>query len=144
MHFCTVFIQKSSSINVGLYLYRHMMRVRFLIILILLFFIPFPGLLKVSAQVQQSRILILLDGSSSMINKWDGDLTRFKAAGDIILKLIDSVYKVNKDVEFSLRVYGHQHTVSENDCHDTRNEVMFSKDNIPKCSFDWLTCNLWV
>ena len=111
------------------------MHIRLFWIFIFLLFHMYSAQAQVAGQVQQSRILILLDGSSSMVNKWEGDKDRFKAAGEIILKLMDSVYKVNKDVEFSLRVYGHQHTVSENDCHDTRNEVMFSKDNYTQMQF---------
>ena len=77
----------------------------------------------------QSRVLILLDESSSMIQPWASGKEKYKAAREIIMKLMDSVYAVNRDVEFSLRVFGHQHTVPENDCYDTRNEVPFSRDN---------------
>jgi hypothetical protein len=35
---------------------------------------------------------------------------------------------INEDVEFGLRVYGHQHTIGEQDCYDSKREVMFSKD----------------
>ncbi len=77
----------------------------------------------------QPRILILLDKSSSMINKWDGGKQKSKAADEIILRLIDSIYAVNKNVEFSLRVFGAQYTVAENNCRDTKNEVPFRKDN---------------
>ncbi|MBL7682532.1 MAG: VWA domain-containing protein [Flavipsychrobacter sp.] len=80
--------------------------------------------------VKQPRILILLDGSSSMNYEWTGGETRFKAASRIILALMDSMYKINKDVEFALRVYGHQYPSQDNNCFDTRLEVMFSKDNI--------------
>jgi len=64
-----------------------------------------------------------------MINTWDGGRQKSKVADEIVLKIMDSVYKLNRDVEFSLRVFGHQSTVDENNCHDTRNEVAFSKDN---------------
>jgi hypothetical protein len=84
--------------------------------------------------VKQPRILILLDGSSSMGNKWIGNERRFDAASRIITALIDSLYKVNKDVEFALRVYGHQYPAQENNCYDTRREVMFSKDNLTQMS----------
>lgn len=84
--------------------------------------------------VKQPRILILLDGSSSMGNKWIGNERRFDAASRIITSLIDSLYKVNKDVEFALRVYGHQYPAQENNCYDTRREVMFSKDNFTQMS----------
>lgn len=77
----------------------------------------------------QPRVLILLDKSSSMINLWDGGRQKSKVANELILRLMDSIYVVNKDVEFSLRVFGHQYTVAENNCRDTRNEVPFRKDN---------------
>ncbi|GAA4462677.1 hypothetical protein GCM10023093_09760 [Nemorincola caseinilytica] len=60
---------------------------------------------------------------------WEGNRIKTKVADELILRLMDSVYRVNSDVEFSLRVFGHQSTVQENDCHDTRNEVPFAKDN---------------
>ncbi|HXS38456.1 MAG TPA: hypothetical protein VN721_17265 [Flavipsychrobacter sp.] len=84
--------------------------------------------------VKQPRILILLDESASMVNKWYGDKERYKAADQIILNLMDSIYKVNDQVEFSLRAFGHQHGVPQNDCYDTKNEVMFSKDNYTQMS----------
>ncbi len=80
--------------------------------------------------IRQPRILILLDGSSSMSYEWQNGEKRFDAAARIIISLIDSVYKVNKDVEFALRVYGHQSPAQNNNCYDTKLEVMFSKDNI--------------
>lgn len=82
-----------------------------------------------AAVTTQPRILILLDRSSSMTLPWEGNRVKTKVADELILRLMDSVYRVNKDVEFSLRVFGHQSTVPENDCHDTRNEVPFGKDN---------------
>lgn len=78
---------------------------------------------------KKNRILLLLDGSSSMVADWNAGTTRFKTAGDLISKLMDSVYSFNPDVEFALRVYGHQHSVPEHNCYDTKREVMFSKDN---------------
>jgi hypothetical protein len=78
----------------------------------------------------QSRILILLDESSSMAQQWGSHKTgKYIVADSIIIKLMDSIYSVNPDVEFSLRVFGHQHPVQEKDCYDTKNEVWFSKDN---------------
>ncbi|MBL7720075.1 MAG: VWA domain-containing protein [Flavipsychrobacter sp.] len=81
------------------------------------------------APSKQSRILILLDGSSSMVDEWNNKNSRYKAAEQVILALMDSVYAVNKDVEFGLRVFGHQHSVTERNCFDTQNEVAFSKNN---------------
>jgi hypothetical protein len=77
----------------------------------------------------QSRILILLDESSSMIKPWANGQPKYKVADELILRLMDSVYAVNRDVEFSLRVFGHQSTVEENNCYDTKNEVPFAKYN---------------
>ena len=84
---------------------------------------------QIQGEYVQSRILILLDESSSMIQQWSGTKPKYKAADELIMRLMDSVYAVNSNVEFSLRVFGHQHTVEEHDCYDTRNEVGFSKDN---------------
>lgn len=75
------------------------------------------------------RILILMDGSSSMMKEWEGNQIRFEAAGKIVDKLMDSIYSVNKNVEFALRVYGHQSPTSRNNCYDSKLEVRFSKNN---------------
>jgi hypothetical protein len=64
-----------------------------------------------------------------MTLKWQSGQIKYNAAKQLILKLMDSVYSVNKDVEFSLRVFGHQYTVPQNNCKDTKNEVPFRKDN---------------
>src|SRR4051812_38873324 len=84
---------------------------------------------QAQGELTQSRVLILLDESSSMLQKWPNGKEKYKAAQDVILKLMDSVYAVNGQVEFSLRVFGHQHTFDEQNCLDTKNEVPFSKDN---------------
>lgn len=99
----------------------------------LLFLLLTISFFKASAQAEeekQQRILLLLDGSSSMLQPWAKDEVRFKAAGKIITSLIDSIYSVNDQVEFGLRVYGHQHPAQENNCYDTKREVMYSKDNL--------------
>ena len=100
---------------------------------VFLFSISFVAAQK-KEDFKQPRILILLDGSSSMVNEWANGKDRFKVAGNIITNLMDSIYQVNDQVEFSLRVYGHQHNVPENNCVDTRREVMFSKNNITQMS----------
>lgn len=84
---------------------------------------------QLTEQEKNPRILILLDGSSSMLHEWTGDNIRFEAAAKIVDRLMDSVYAVNKKVEFALRVYGHQQPTSKNDCYDSKLEVMFSRDN---------------
>lgn len=77
----------------------------------------------------QPRILFLVDGSSSMLETWQTNQIRFRVAGKIIDQIVDSIYKVNPNVEFGLRVYGHQHTAQENNCFDTKLEVPFGKSN---------------
>ena len=77
----------------------------------------------------QSRVLILLDESSSMIRKWQDGTPKHKAAGKLILELMDSVYKINPQIEFSLRAFGEQSEVKDNNCYDTKNEVPFSREN---------------
>jgi len=97
---------------------------------ILLFtIIVIPAFSQPRSEYKQYRILILLDGSSSMVQQWNEKDSRFQIASHIITRLMDSVYHFNPDVEFALRVYGHQHGVPENNCFDTRREVAFSKDN---------------
>lgn len=83
---------------------------------------------------KQYRVLILLDGSSSMVEPWGEGKSRFSEAGNIILQLMDSIYQMNNQVEFGLRVYGHEHGVTEHNCYDTKREVMFSKDNLTQMS----------
>jgi hypothetical protein len=83
----------------------------------------------------QPRILILLDESSSMLQRWSGGKEKHKVANDIILKLMDSVWSFNENVEFSLRVFGSQSTVPEHNCTDTRNEVPFRKQNRTQMEF---------
>jgi hypothetical protein len=70
-----------------------------------------------------------LDESSSMIQSWPSGKPKYKTADELIVHLMDSIYAVNDQIEFSLRVFGHQHTVPENNCYDTKNEVPFSRDN---------------
>ena len=102
---------------------------RFPALLFGLFLSVFAAVAQEATLPKQPRILILLDGSSSMLQPWEKGEQRFKAAAKIIDKLADSLYSINDQVELALRVYGHQHPAQENNCFDTRKEVMFSKDN---------------
>ena len=76
---------------------------------------------------EQTRILFLLDGSGSMLSKWDGT-TRMGAAKRLLSQLVDSL-QYNTKVELALRVYGHQYDRRLQNCQDTKLEVGFSKDN---------------
>ena len=64
-----------------------------------------------------------------MLQPWGKADYRFQAAGKIISRLMDSIYSLNPNVEFGLRVYGHQSPAQNNDCYDSKQEVMFSKNN---------------
>lgn len=77
---------------------------------------------------EQHRILILLNGSKEMLGKWSESENKYQVSTRLLSSLVDSLYMINEDVEFGLRVYGHQHTVGEQDCYDSKREVMFSKD----------------
>ncbi len=105
------------------------MQIKRFVFILLCVFVTGTSTAQLAGEYMQSRILILLDESSSMTLPWSGGKEKYKAATDLIMRLIDSVYAVNPQVQFGLRVFGHQHTVPENDCYDTRNEVAFSTDN---------------
>ena len=75
------------------------------------------------------RVLFLLDGSSSMSVPYAKGQTRFEKGAATILSIMDSISAKEKDVEFALRVYGHQHPAQEKNCFDTKMEVPFSKAN---------------
>ena len=84
---------------------------------------------QVGDGMKQPRLLILLDESSSMIEPWTKDKLRHKVAEDIIVSLFDSIYGVNRSVEFGLRAFGEQFNVKDSNCYDTKREVSFSMDN---------------
>lgn len=79
---------------------------------------------------QLTRILFILDGSQSMLAKWESG-TKMVVATDILSNMVDSLGKI-KHVEIALRVYGHQKPVPPQDCNDTKLEVPFSKHNTQK------------
>lgn len=75
------------------------------------------------------RVLILLDGSSSMSEDWAPGKSRFQQAGKFIIQLIDSLSQANEQVQFGLRVFGHQYPAQDKNCYDTKREIMFARDN---------------
>ncbi|HTN16971.1 MAG TPA: VWA domain-containing protein [Chitinophagaceae bacterium] len=82
---------------------------------------------KPSAKIP--RVLFLLDGSSSMAEDWTTGRSRFQQAGRFILALVDSLSKANDEVEFGLRVFGHQYPAQQKNCYDTKLEIKFSRYN---------------
>jgi len=79
---------------------------------------------------QLTRILFILDGSQSMLSKWE-DGNKMEVARELLSDMADSLSRVD-NVELALRVYGHQKPVPPQDCNDTKLEVPFSKRNIKK------------
>ena len=105
------------------------MRLRRVILFLLSIFCAVNLCAQPLTDLAQSRILIMLDRSSSMVQSWAGGKEKYKAADELINKLMDSLYAVNPEVEIGLRVFGHQYTAAQNNCYDTKLEVLFSKDN---------------
>jgi hypothetical protein len=105
------------------------MRLPISFIVLFLLLSPIFGLAQQNTSSKIPRVLILLDGSSSMSEEWSPDKTRFQQAGKFILSLIDSLSKANGQVEFGLRVFGHQYPAQDKNCFDTKREVMFARDN---------------
>jgi Ca-activated chloride channel homolog len=105
-------------------------------IVFLLIVLSVLALVKIYAQKPQrlmadkTRILFVLDASGSMLSKWDGDL-RINIAKDKLAMLVDSL-KVNKNLEFALRVYGHQFDSKLKNCKDSKLEVSFEPNNYLK------------
>jgi Ca-activated chloride channel homolog len=75
----------------------------------------------------KTRLLFVLDGSGSMMAKWDNDL-RINIAKDKLTALVDSL-KRNPNIEFALRVYGHQFEAKQKNCKDSKLEVGFAPAN---------------
>lgn len=111
------------------------MKLRAVILSVFCFSLIFRASAQDAKDYSQSRILFLLDESSSMLQQWSNGKPKYKMANEIINRLMDSVSAVNGGVQYSLRVFGNQHTVPEHDCTDTRNEVPFSPDNRTQMSF---------
>ncbi len=79
---------------------------------------------------KKSRILFLLDASSSMTYPWNSQYKRFDVASNILLHIIDSIYTINNEVEFAVRAYGTDHPAQELNCTDTKLEVPFNFQNV--------------
>ena len=71
----------------------------------------------------KTHVLLILDCSSSMWDKWQSD-SKIKVTQAVLLKFMDSLSHQN-DVEFAMRVFGH---LNKSD-RGTRLEVPFEYDN---------------
>jgi hypothetical protein len=103
-------------------------KVKVLLALLLLFL--YPHLAYAQEDNIQPRILILLDGSGSMRQPLADGQEKFKVGCEVLMRIVDSIHAINPGTQFSLRVFGHQHPVSENDCHDSRQEVPYARNNM--------------
>ncbi|WP_460614401.1 vWA domain-containing protein [Hymenobacter seoulensis] len=74
-----------------------------------------------------TRILFLLDASGSMLAPWEGK-PRMDVAKSMLARMVDSL-NTYPNLELGLRVYGHLHDKSENNCEDSRLEVAFAPKN---------------
>jgi len=81
------------------------------------------------AKARDKRIIIILDASAPMLSTWNGSMNKYDAASVFISKLQDSLYTIDEDVQFCLRLYGHLYPANMQNCRDSRLEVYFSKDN---------------
>lgn len=79
-------------------------------------------------QPVKTRILLVLDGSGSMGEQWGGR-TKWEIAKEILFEAIDSTERANPNVEFGLRVFGHQSPKALHDCLDSKFEVPFGRSN---------------
>lgn len=82
-----------------------------------------------ATQEKPARILFLLDASGSMGQMWGKKETRFEAASRIIVSIMDSIYAVNNEVSFAVRVFGAQYPAAEKNCYDSKLEVPFNYQN---------------
>lgn len=78
-----------------------------------------------------TRILIIFDASTSMMERWEGTV-KFTKAKELLNELLDSLYIVQQqqDLEVAFRVYGHQSPDHLMDCRDSKLEVSFGANTI--------------
>jgi Ca-activated chloride channel homolog len=77
-----------------------------------------------------TRILFIFDASKSMWTRWQSD-TKIAIAQRILSNLLDSLQSY-PELQLGLRVYGHQKNFPPQDCDDSRLEIPFAYNNIPK------------
>ncbi|MFI5171807.1 MAG: VWA domain-containing protein [Chitinophagales bacterium] len=101
---------------------------RILLGIFILFTVGSYGQTKTPGNVK--RILILLDGSGSMVDPWN-KTNKWEVAKRLVIKTIDSIQKAEPDVEIGLRVFGHQNPRVAHDCKDSKLEVAIGKNSAP-------------
>lgn len=76
---------------------------------------------------KKTRLLFLLDASGSMQAKWE-ESQRWQVAKTMLARMADSLDSY-ANLEIALRAYGHQSTVNQKNCKDTKLEVPFAPHN---------------
>lgn len=76
---------------------------------------------------EKTRILFLLDGSGSMLARWENTY-RIAVAKRLLIDLVDSL-RSDQNLELALRIYGHQYDRRLRRCDDTKLEAPFAKNN---------------
>ncbi len=102
-------------------------KLSWLVVLALFYSLISQGQKQYQRIPEKTRILFLLDGSGSMLGKWEGT-TRIGAAKRLLSQLVDSL-RSDSRVELALRVYGHQFHRRLQNCKDTKLEVGFRQNN---------------
>ncbi len=74
------------------------------------------------------RILFLLDASGSMKEDFGGK-SKYQLAKALLYHIADSIGRMNRNVQFGLRMFGHQSPKSAHDCKDSKLEIPFSSNN---------------
>jgi Ca-activated chloride channel family protein len=81
------------------------------------------------AQDLPINVLFVLDGSSSMLKSW-GKQDKWTIAEESLIKIADSLLSQHKNLQFGLRVYGHQSLPIKNDCEDTELKLPIAKNTL--------------
>ncbi|MDD3741904.1 MAG: VWA domain-containing protein, partial [Bacteroidales bacterium] len=78
-----------------------------------------------------TRVLIIFDASTSMMERWEGTV-KFEKARELLFELLDSLESVQQTqkLEVALRIYGHQSVTPPPDCRDSKLEVSFGENTI--------------
>jgi Ca-activated chloride channel family protein len=66
------------------------------------------------------------------MNQKMGTKSRFDVARELLYNLADSVEKNKSNVEFGIRVFGHQYPNKAHNCEDSKLEIPFAKNNSAK------------
>ena len=81
-------------------------------------------------KMQKNKVLIIFDGSNSMNNQWEMK-TKLASTREQLFLFLDKCSKYG-ELEFALRVFGHQFPNQVENCNDTKLEVNFTFESIAR------------